>query len=138
MDSMDTTNSPEELTPEECWTLLRTAKVCRVAYSDRALPAIASMPFAVDGASIVLLSPEGTEPYAALRGAVIAFMAEQAGDSPQPTWSVTCIGRPSPIAPDPDGLRLLAFKPEMLQGRRLTNVPLTTPEAFTPAAAPAR
>jgi hypothetical protein len=131
-------NSPVPLTTEQCWALLRTARTCRVAYSDRALPAIASLPFTADGERIVLYNPEGTPQHAAMRGAIIAFQAESTGDPYEPAWSITCIGQADPVRTSDDGPPLLAFEPELLEGRRLTTLPVTRLGAVSPAEASAR
>ncbi|MDX6230118.1 MAG: uncharacterized protein QOI76_3508 [Frankiales bacterium] len=77
----------ESLSRPECLALLRTARLGRVAYSERALPAIATVPFAVVEESIVVRVDGGTLLAAALRGAVVAFQVDHGS-----SWSVTCIG----------------------------------------------
>jgi hypothetical protein len=135
---MHTSNSPVPLTSQQCWDLLRTARVCRVAYSDRALPAIASLPCTTDGARIILNAPEGSPEHAAMRGSVIAFQVESIEPSDDAAWSITCIGQANPARTSPDGPPLLAFQPELLEGRRLAVLPITTASSLRLAAAPAR
>jgi nitroimidazol reductase NimA-like FMN-containing flavoprotein (pyridoxamine 5'-phosphate oxidase superfamily) len=124
---MRTTNGELTLTTEECWALLRTVSICRVAYSDRALPAIASVPFEVEDNRIVLLSPAGTGTLAAMPGTVIAFQAEQADNATGGAWSITCIGKPHWAPATQHGRDVLTFEPELLQGQRVAAVPVTRP-----------
>jgi uncharacterized protein len=88
-------DAQESLSRAECLALLRTARVGRIAYSERALPAIATVPFAVLEESIVVRVDAGTPLAAALRGAVVAFQVDQG------SWSVSCIGHVRPV-PAPD------------------------------------
>lgn len=82
----------EWLSRAECLALLRTGSVGRIAYSERALPAIATVPYVVVH-DLIVVRADGRSPLGAtLRGAVVAFQAER--DEPtEQGWSVTCIGR---------------------------------------------
>ena len=119
----------DPLTRRGCLTLLRTASVGRIAYSEQALPAIATVRFAVLGELIVVPLDVRSPLVACLRGTVVAFEAGLDGDQGG-EWSVTCVGRATTITGASDLTRVaassgwllpaefLAIGPELLRGRR--------------------
>jgi hypothetical protein len=82
----------ESLSRSECLALLRTASVGRIAYSERALPAIVTVSFALLEDVIVVRADARSSWAASLRGTVVAFEAgsDRVGEE---CWSVTCVGR---------------------------------------------
>jgi hypothetical protein len=119
----------ESLSRPQCLALLRTASLGRIAYSERALPAIATVPFAVVEDSIVVRVDGSTTLAAALRGAVVAFQVDDG------SWSVSCIGhvrqavKPDELEavramscwpePAPPASEFLLIESEGLQGRHI-------------------
>ncbi len=109
--------------------MLRTVSVGRIAYSERALPGIATVPFAVLNEMIVVGAEAGSRWAATLRGAVVAFQAEHEDED---LWSVTCVGKATPLVEGAElNLALAArvwpldteaayfqIEPELLRGRR--------------------
>ena len=123
------------LSRDECLTLLASVPVGRIVYTRRALPAVELVNFALDHGDIVIRTDRSGKLAAAIRGAVVAFEADQLDLAGQSGWSVTAVG-PSSEVTDPGELarlRTIGLKPwapgerdhfirisaVMLNGRRL-------------------
>jgi hypothetical protein len=82
----------QELTTDDCWELLRSAEVGRLAVSIGEWPDIFPVNYVVDDHSIVFRSAEGTKLAAAVLGRAVAFEIDgydpQAGEA----WSVVAKG----------------------------------------------
>lgn len=86
-----------------CWRLLADARRVRVAYTSGALPALAVVPVVLDGASLVVLTPQGSPLARAAHGGVVAAQADGSppplrsvrspADATATEWSVTVTGR---------------------------------------------
>jgi hypothetical protein len=131
-------NAPESgsgpLSRDECLALLRTTNFGRIAYSDRALPAIVTVAFALIDDVVVVRADEGSPMASSLRDAIVAFQAGAGDPLDEDGWSVTCIGRVAPLrtanpdavltmlnalsAPSNGRSELLAITPELLEGAR--------------------
>jgi len=79
---------------------MASVPVGRVIYTQRALPAVELVNFALDQGDIVLRTDRGGKLAAAARGAVVAFEADWLDPGQQAGWSVTAIG-PSREVTDP-------------------------------------
>jgi hypothetical protein len=90
----------EQLSRDECLTLMASVPVGRVIYTRRALPAVELVNFALDHGDIVIKTDRGGKLAAAARGAVVAFEADCLDLAHQVGWSVTTIG-PSCEVTDP-------------------------------------
>jgi uncharacterized protein len=122
------------LEPDECWALLRSAEVGRLAVSNMDRPDIFPVNYVVDHGSVVFRTAEGTKLAAAVLGPAVAFEIDgydaQAGDA----WSVVLKGRASEVqrmyevfevtelplfpwqtSPKP---RFVRIEPESVTGRR--------------------
>jgi len=125
----------QRLSRDECLALLASVPVGRLIYTQRALPAVELVNFALDHGDIVIRTDSGGKLAAATRGAVVAFEADQLDLDTRSGWSVTAIG-PSSEVTDPEelarlraiGLRpwaagardhFIRISPVMLNGRRL-------------------
>ena len=125
----------QRLSRDECLALLASVPVGRLIYTQRALPAVELVNFALDHGDIVIRTDGGGKLAAATRGAVVAFEADQLDLDTRSGWSVTAIG-PSSEVTDPEelarlrgiGLRpwaagtrdhFISISPVMLNGRRL-------------------
>ena len=86
-----------ELSPAECWRLLRREEVGRLAVSIADHPDIFPINYVVDGESIVFRSGAGTKLAAAVLGRAVAFEIDGydalAGDA----WSVVIKGTARPV-----------------------------------------
>ncbi|MFB4320577.1 pyridoxamine 5'-phosphate oxidase family protein [Actinomadura sp. 21ATH] len=86
--------SPETLGREESLALLATVPLGRVAFTDRALPAVQPVDFVLDGdRSVIVRTGEDSELAAALRGAIVAFEADDIDPGTATGWSVTLVGQ---------------------------------------------
>jgi hypothetical protein len=126
----------DELDEEECRQLLGTAVIGRIAFTERALPAIQPVRFALLGNDIVIPTREGTKAAAARRGDVVAFEVDSFDLAGRTGWSVTAVG-PSCVVPEREfaaldalGLRpwaaadrpcYIAIRPRLWYGRRLVH-----------------
>jgi uncharacterized protein len=83
------------LNRSECLRLLESAPVGRIAYTERALPAVMPVNFLLDRAesSVVVRTGEGSKLSAAARNAVVAFEADEFDQETRSGWSVLVVGR---------------------------------------------
>lgn len=125
------------LTPEECLSLLGSAPVGRVIFTDRALPAVQPVNFLLDGRDVVIRTALGSKLAAAVADTVVAFEADQFDAAMRSGWSVTAIGRARavrdygeierlaslPLAPWAPGSRdhFIVMRVEEITGRRLSS-----------------
>jgi nitroimidazol reductase NimA-like FMN-containing flavoprotein (pyridoxamine 5'-phosphate oxidase superfamily) len=87
---------------QECLRLLAKAPVGRVVYTQRALPAVLPVNFALDtDASVVLRTSPGSDLAGAIDGVVVAFEADEFDAVTRSGWSVVVTGRAGLIT-DPD------------------------------------
>jgi len=122
-----------ELSDGECWQLLRSASIGRVAYNDHAGPVVLPVNYAVDGRSVVIRTSASGELASHLPSTVVAFEADETDDFTQSGWSVLVRGSVEKVGPagprDPEaqpepwpaGERslLLRVTPSQVSGRRL-------------------
>ena len=98
------------LTRDECFTLLASAEIGRIAISARALPLILPVRFAMDGDCIVIATHDGTTLEGATRNTVVAFEADGAASDGHVGWSVHVNGVACHVT-DPITLDRLAALP---------------------------
>lgn len=77
------------LSGDECRDLLARAGVGRVAFTDRAMPAIASVDVRLGSQGVLLTVPVGSRLATALRDTVVALQV----DDPPTGWCVTVTGQ---------------------------------------------
>ncbi|WP_018653221.1 pyridoxamine 5'-phosphate oxidase family protein [Actinomadura flavalba] len=95
----------------ECLELLRTARLGRLVFTDRALPAVLPVDFVLDATGgVVLRTPPGSRLAAAVRGRVVAFHADRVDARTGAGWSVTVVGEGRPVT-DPGDLAALPHRP---------------------------
>jgi nitroimidazol reductase NimA-like FMN-containing flavoprotein (pyridoxamine 5'-phosphate oxidase superfamily) len=82
----------EELLPHECWALLRTASIGRLAVWVENHPDIFPLNYAVDHGSIVFRSRSGTKVSAALSDSPVALEADGYDAETNKAWSVVARG----------------------------------------------
>ena len=124
----------EQLSRDECLTLMASVPVGRIIYTQRALPAVELVSYALDHGDIVIRTDRGGK-LAAAHGTVVAFEADCLDPAGQGGWSVTAIG-PCREVTDPAELarlqtiglnswapgtrdHFIAISPVMLAGRHL-------------------
>ena len=88
------------LTPDECWGLLRTAQVGRLAVTVGGRPEIFPVNYVVDHGTVVFRTAEGTKLAALTVAPEVAFEADgrypsgsAEPDRPDEVWSVVVKGR---------------------------------------------
>ncbi len=125
----------EELPKDECLRLIGSVAVGRVIYTRQALPAVELVNFVVDHGDIVIRTSQCGKLAAAIRGAVVAFEADDLDPVSNTGWSVTAIGRSREVSDPADtehlrgiGLRgwapaereqFIRISPEILSGQVL-------------------
>jgi len=145
------TNQPDptivELDEHQCWELLRSQEVGRLAVAIANHPDIFPVNFVVDHASVVFRTAEGTKLAAAVLGESVAFEVD--GESGGEAWSVVVKGQaveiekmyelfdavelplyPWHAAPKHRYVRIL---PEMVTGRRFRVVDRAASHVGDPA-----
>jgi nitroimidazol reductase NimA-like FMN-containing flavoprotein (pyridoxamine 5'-phosphate oxidase superfamily) len=85
------------LEPDECWALLRTAEVGRLAVAVAARPDIFPINFVVDHGSVVFRTAEGTKLAASVLGIAVAFEVDGYDGDAGEAWSVVIKGRAQEI-----------------------------------------
>ena len=112
---------PRPLSPADCWHLLDLARVGRVAFTDRAMPAIAAVPCRLGpDDELVLAVPARSRIAEAVHHAVVAFAVDDLDQG----WTVSVVGEtrlldpdgPRPDGLDVDGTILVALSVELLEG----------------------
>ncbi|MEU8246647.1 pyridoxamine 5'-phosphate oxidase family protein [Nonomuraea sp. NPDC048916] len=127
------------LNREECLRLLSATPIGRIVFTDRALPAVQPVTFALDGENIVIRTGVGSKLAAATRHAVVAFEVDEFDTVLRTGWSVTAVGKARAVQ-DPVEMARLAELPltawapgsrdhyivveaEQLTGRMITREP---------------
>ncbi|GAA0220177.1 pyridoxamine 5'-phosphate oxidase family protein [Saccharothrix mutabilis subsp. mutabilis] len=81
---------------EECLRLLSTASIGRLVYTDRALPVVHPVVYALDGDAVVLRVPEGSATLAA-RDTIVAFEIDEVEPDLSKGWTVMAVGHISEV-----------------------------------------
>ncbi len=131
------------LESNECWVLLRSAEVGRLAVTIAERPDIFPVNFVVDHGTVVFRTAEGTKLAAAVLGRAVAFEVDGFDADAGEAWSVVIKGRAIEIehmfevfeaselplfpwlaSPKP---RFVRIEPESVTGRRFHVVERATP-----------
>lgn len=126
------------LSRAECVALLATTPIGRIVFTDRALPAVQPVGFALDGETVVIRTGAGTRLAAAARDTVVAFEADEFDAATRSGWSVVVTGRAHAVTDPAEHERLLRIGPDswmpiqdnvfirieatMITGRELTDL----------------
>ncbi len=90
---MDTdVNGVEVLNRAEAIALLESQEVGRLVYTRRALPAVRPVNFAVRGGAVLIWTGSASSLGQAVRGAVVAFEADELDRATRSGWSVVVVG----------------------------------------------
>lgn len=142
---MDTTEAKPltALTQAECEALLATQEVGRLVYTRRALPAITPVNFVLRDGAIWIWTASTSSMWQAVRGAVVAFEADDLDRVAHSGWSVVVLGVAELVRDARKIERALADGPEpWVMGRKehLLRIPLTAVSGrrILPAEASAR
>ncbi len=93
MGTTDREHGMEELSAAECWRLLRTHEVGRLAVSITDHPDIFPINYVVDGEGVVFRTGPGTKLAAAVLGKGVAFEIDGYDPIAGEAWSVVAKGR---------------------------------------------
>ena len=96
----------ERLSRRECMRLIASVPVGRIVYTQRALPAVEPVSFALDDGDIVLRTDLGGMLAAAIRQAVVAFEVDDLDYVHRDGWSVTVVGTAREVTDPADVTRL--------------------------------
>ena len=105
-----TAPSVHVLSREECLSLMASMPVGRLVFTDRALPAVVPVNFALSGRQIVLRTGSTSSLSAGVRGSVVAFEVDRIDPAGHRGWSVTVVGRAEHVT-DPDQIARLEELP---------------------------
>jgi uncharacterized protein len=98
----DTELTVEELSESQCWALLRTTSVGRLAVWMEDHPDIFPLNYAVDHGTVVFRSRAGTKVSAALSDSPVALEADGFDAETAKAWSVVIKGNAEEITRGPD------------------------------------
>lgn len=87
----------EVLSEADCFALAATARVGRIVFTDRALPAIWPVTFTTDEETLVLCAPAGSKLAATVNNTVVAFEVDEFATDTRTGWSVTFLGLAEPV-----------------------------------------
>jgi hypothetical protein len=113
---------------DECWRLLATTEVGRLALSVEALPALLPVRYVVGDGQITMCLCEFQVPGTSADDAVVAFSADEFSDAQHHGWYVHAVGTSTldlvkeghPDEHDhPAGCQVVRLVPTILRGRRL-------------------
>lgn len=82
-----------DLERHECFRLLASGQIGRVAFTDAALPAVQPVAYHLDDEEIVFRTRNGSKLAAATRHAVVAFEVDDFDLQARTGWSVVGIGQ---------------------------------------------
>jgi uncharacterized protein len=99
------------LSRDECMHLLASAPIGRIVFTDRALPAIQPVNYALDGERLVIRTSAGSKLATAVRDAVVVLEADAFDPAGRTGWSVTVIGHARTVPQDREEFSLLAHLP---------------------------
>ena len=124
--------SADEIPVAECWDLLRTVTIGRLALSMGALPAILPVQFHVDGAELAVCLGHQTVAERNINEVIVALAADHIS-SDMTGWSIqvqgqTRIHRSDGLPLDcgqPAGGQLLRLRPATISGARIRLCPIS-------------
>ena len=122
----------DALSERECWELLATVSVGRLALSVRALPVILPVQYFLDGRRLAVCLGHHALPERALAETIIAFAADSIDPVTRSGWSVQVQGRsmiPRGLRIDndcgwPAAAQVVEIEPGRISGHRMHLCPL--------------
>jgi hypothetical protein len=121
----------EPIPAEQCWNLLKTVSIGRLALSVSALPAILPVQYYLDGDEIAACVDFFAVPQRAVRNTVVAFAADAFDESARTGWSVQAQGmarldhHPDHAACDEPVLgTIVRLRPSTMSGHHVRLCPL--------------
>jgi nitroimidazol reductase NimA-like FMN-containing flavoprotein (pyridoxamine 5'-phosphate oxidase superfamily) len=80
------------LSRHECVRLLSDASVGRVVFTERAMPAVVPVTFAIQDDAVVMCTASDTRLASAATGGVLAFQVDEIDRATRTGWSVVVVG----------------------------------------------
>jgi hypothetical protein len=125
----------EPITAAECWALLASASVGRLALSLQALPAILPVQYYLDGDKIALCLGHYQVPGQAVTNTVAAFVADAIDTTTSQGWAVQVLGKVAPPqwmngpgdCGQHAGGQVIHLAPATIAGQRLHLCPFLSP-----------
>jgi uncharacterized protein len=120
--------SAVELSTDECWELLATSTLGRLALSIHALPIILPVRYVVDDASVTISLDRLGMPDAAVDNSVVAFAVDEISPVSDEGWWVQMQGIARLTAPTGapgavDSTRIVRVVPQRMTGLRFSIAP---------------
>ena len=121
---------PVSMSRGECLRLLGSVSVGRISFSDRALPAVVPVTFALDADRLVVRTAEDSRIARVVPGTVVAFEVDDVEPALHCGWSVTVLGRAASVQDPDEAARLRSLVVPWAPGPRdhVITVPLTVVE----------
>jgi uncharacterized protein len=115
------------LSRRECLDLLRGEEVGRVVFTERALPAIVPVSYALLHDDVILATGSGSRLAEAARGGVLAFEVDHLDPLTRTGWSVVVTGMPEYVVHPQEQARVLSVLDMWAPGRHdlLLRLPAT-------------
>jgi nitroimidazol reductase NimA-like FMN-containing flavoprotein (pyridoxamine 5'-phosphate oxidase superfamily) len=115
------------LSRRECLELLRGEEVGRVVFTERALPAILPISYALLHEHVILATSSGSRLAEAARGGVLAFEVDHLDPATRTGWSVVVTGMPEYVVHPLAQAQLLSVLETWAPGRHdlLLRLPVT-------------
>lgn len=98
-----------DLSREDCWALLRSTQVGRLAVAIHAQPFIFPINFMVDHGCLVFRTDEGAKLDGAYRSQSVAFEVDGTDPEGETAWSVVVTGHPAAVV-DPDRVAAIEMR----------------------------
>lgn len=124
---MDDTRRVLTLGLDDCRKLLATARIGRVVFTDRALPAVLPVTYVLDGDSVVIRTARGSRLERAADGGLFAFEVDEVDDVARAGWSVVITGEAELVTDARDRERLDAVLHAWVPGIKdvFVRIPMT-------------
>ncbi|MBT2212696.1 MULTISPECIES: pyridoxamine 5'-phosphate oxidase family protein [Actinomadura] len=135
----------EILDTDECRALLSRAVIGRIVFTDRALPAVQPVNYALHGTDVVIRTARDSRLARAATDTVVAFEIDDFDADTRTGWSVVVVGRARLVTEHEQiavlqGLPLHSWVPEerdhfitvrteLLSGRRIPHTPMASAKA---------
>ena len=117
----------DDIPADECWDLLRSVSVGRMALSMGAVPAILPVQYYVDGEALAACLGHYSVPRGAINNVVVAFAADELESNGKSGWTVQVHGTVSPFTPlgvpvdcgQPTAGQIVRIAPVVVTGHRI-------------------
>ncbi|MHA7262188.1 pyridoxamine 5'-phosphate oxidase family protein [Arthrobacter sp. TMN-37] len=129
---MDSATEPTEVLPaDECWRLLRSTAVARLALCAEGRPEIFPVNIQVDHGSVVFRTAEGTKARAAVEEAPVAVEADGLDDGGTKAWSVVVKGTARTISTTKELLETIDLPVHPWESGRKDRFVRVSPDSIT-------